>query len=128
MQYEEDGTSQSNGVVEQVGGTGATTSESFWTPTFEEEEFPLLEQVVSHASVSPTTQSARVLQAFAEGDLATYAYPLTTPVVKLPMFGKPSIVDLANVGDDVKLKVSRQLGELPPPNPRFPDGLDFEFR
>lgn len=128
LEYEEDGTAQSNGVVEMVGGTGQEQEEGRWLPAMQEEEYPLLSQVVSHASVSPTTQSERVLKAYEEADLATYAYPLTTPVVKLAMFGRPSILDLAEVGDNVRLRIGKTAGEQAPPSPRFPDGLDFEFR
>jgi hypothetical protein len=128
MQYEEDGTQQSNGVIEQVGGTGATAQESIETFPLQNEEYPLLEQIVSHASVSPTTQSETVLQAYAKGDLAVYTYPLTTPVVNMAMFDKPSIVDLANVGDNARLRIAKQAGEMPNNNPRFPNGLAFDYR
>lgn len=127
LEYQEDGTQQSNGVVEMVGGTGEDAEERRWAPAFAE-EYPLLSQVVSHASVSPTAQSARVLAAYEEGDLAVYSYPLTTPVVTLSMFGRPSILDLAEVGENVKLRIDKTAGEVPETNPRFPNGLDFTFR
>lgn len=127
LEYQEDGTQQSNGVVDMVGGTGEEAEERRWAPAFVE-EYPLLSQVVSHASVSPTTQSAKVLAAYEEGDLAVYSYPLTTPVVTLPMFGRPSILDLAEVGENVKLRIDKTAGEVPETNPRFPNGLDFTFR
>lgn len=128
LDYQEDGTAQSNGVVEMAGGTGQEQEEGRWLPAMQEEEYPLLSQVVSHASVSPTTQTERVLKAYEEADLAAYAYPLTTPVVTLAMFGRPSILDLAKVGDNVRLRIGKTAGEQAPPNPLFPDGLDFEFR
>lgn len=130
MQYQKDGGQQSNGVTEMVGGTSSVSEEVWWPPAYEDEEYPRLEQVISHPSVSPTTQPQEVLAAYANGDRALYTYPLTTPVVKLAMFGSPSVTDLRNLGDDATLRIPPEAlgGGGPNTCPRFPKGLEFDFR
>ena len=129
MEYSEDGTQMGNRVIEQTGATSGTEDVSKeWLPGMAEDGYPLLEKVVSHAALSPTPASEKVLEAYANGDLAIYAYPLLAPVIPLPMFGTPSIFDLAPVGDDVILRIPKGEGDLPANYPRFPEGLDYRFR
>jgi hypothetical protein len=128
MEYNEDGSQAGNRVVEQTGAISATATAAEWGPAMTEDGYPLLEKVVSHASLSPTAASAQVLQAYASGDLAVYAYPLLAPSIPLPMFGSPSIFDFLPIGNDVMLKVPTGAGALPSNNPRFPNGLDYRFR
>lgn len=132
MTYDEDGTQMGNRVIEQTGTVlsenADDTASGEWAPAMTEEGYPLLEKVVSHAALSSTASSAKVLQAYVNADLATYAYPLLAPVIPLPMFGSPSLTDLMPVGRDVMLKIPTAAGDLPPNNPLFPNGLEYRMR
>lgn len=128
MSYAEDGSQSGNRIVEQTGAISAAASSGSWAPATKEDGYPLLEKVVAHSALSPTPASEAVLQAYVKGDLAIYTYPLTTPVVTLPMFGSPSINDLTPIGKDVMLRIPTGEGDLPDNNPRFPNGLDYRFR
>jgi hypothetical protein len=132
MEYDEDGTQMGNRVIEQTGTIVSEDASDIasgeWGPAMSEEGYPLLEKVVSHAALSSTAASAKVLQAYVAADLATYAYPLLAPVVPLPMFGTPSLDELTPVGGDVMLKIPTAAGDVPPNNPRFPSGLEYRFR
>jgi hypothetical protein len=126
LEYDEDGTQQADRIVEQAGATIDRTGAGQWAPT-RDAGYPLLEAEVSHTALAPSEATAAVLRAYVEGSLAARAYPLTAPVVTLPMFGSPSIFEL-NVGDDVILRIPKVAGAQPLTNPRFPEGLEAPFR
>lgn len=128
LEYDEDGTQAGNRVIEQTGVISTEATSKSWGPATAEDGYPLLEKVVSHAALSPTVASPSVLEAYANGDLSIYTYPLLAPVIPMPMFGSPSIKDLAPIGQDVMLRVPVGEGELPANDPRFPDGLNYRFR
>lgn len=127
LEYDEDGSSMSNGIVEQLGAAGGVVNESQWAASMTTDGYPLYEQVVSHASFSPSGLPAPVQTAFVAGDLAKFAYPLTVPVVTVPLFGNPNF-NTYIAGDDVLLYVPTGAGQVPTNNPRFPNGLYYYFR
>lgn len=124
--YDEDGSQQADKVVEIAGATTIRSSQSVWQPA-REAGYPLYEAAVSHTSLAPSGDTEGVLKAYVAGYLMAYAFPLTTPVLTLPMFGSPSILDL-EVGDNIQLYVPKGAGAQPPNNPRFPEGLSEIFR
>lgn len=126
LEYGGDGTQQADRIVEMAGATITRSSTGVYLPA-REAGYPLFEAQISHTALAPTEDSAAVLEAYVGGSLAMRAYPLTAPVVTLPMFGSPSILEL-DVGDDVILRVPKGAGNLPANNPRFPEGGDFLFR
>jgi hypothetical protein len=128
LQYDEDGTQQADRVIEQAGATEDRSSLGIWLPAGAA-GYPLLETCVSHPSLAPTAEgtSDKILESYVGGELATRAYPLTAPVLVLPMFGTPSIFEL-DVGQDITLRVPKAAGEQPKTNPRFPNGLETTFR
>src|ERR1035441_6556644 len=106
LEYGGDGSQQADHIVEMAGATITRSSAGVYLPT-REAGYPLFETSISHTALAPTEDSAAVLEAYVGGALAMLAYPLTAPVVTLPMFGKPSILELT-VGDNVILRVDRK--------------------
>jgi hypothetical protein len=126
LEYDEDGTEQATRMVEQAGATEIRTRGEVWGPA-QVAGYPLLETTVSHTALAPSEDTRAVLEAYVTGSLATRAFPLTAPVVTLPLFGEPSIFDL-DVGMEVLLKSPTGEGDLPFNCPRFPNGLSERFR
>jgi hypothetical protein len=128
--YEQDGTQQSDGVVEQTGASGAVATESQWGPAMSQQGYPLFESAISHASMSPTSTPQSVLNAFIAGDLAMLAYPFTTPVVTVPAFDGPIALTDSNfsMGNDVLLYVPAASGQGITNVPLFPSGLAYYYR
>ena len=128
LQYDEDGTEQADRVVVQAGATRVRSKGDVWGPA-QVAGYPLLETQVSHTALAPLQKGVEqaALEAYVSGELTTKAYPLVAPTVTLPMFGEPSILEL-DVGQEVYLESPKGAGELPPDNPRFPNGLKQLFR
>lgn len=126
FEYDEDGSQQANSIVEQAGATIDRSSNGEWAPAVAA-GYPLLEACLSHPALAPTEASSTVLEAYTAGDLTVMAFPLTVPVVTLPLFGTPSIFDLA-AGDNAVLRVTKGAGDLILNNPRFPVGLEHTYR
>lgn len=128
FEFDEDGTRQSNGIVEMSGNSGAGGIENVYAESITTYGYPFLEQVVSRAAFSPVDQSPTVLDLWARGDLVVYAFPLAVATVTLPIFGNPALGTF-DVGDDVLLYIPPgTAGTNIPPNPRFPQGLAFYLR
>lgn len=127
-QYDEDGTEQATRVVVQAGATRVRSKGDVWGPA-QVAGYPLLETQVSHTALAPLQKGVEqaALEAYVSGELTTKAYPLVAPTVTLPMFGEPSILEL-DVGQEVYLVSSKGAGDVPPDNPRFPNGLKQLFR
>jgi hypothetical protein len=128
LQYDEDGTEQADRVVVQAGATRVRSKGDVWGPS-QVAGYPLLETQVSHTALAPLQKGIEgaALAAYVSGELTTKAYPLVAPTVTLPMFGEPSILEL-DVGQEVYLESPKGEGDLPPDNPRFPNGLKQLFR
>lgn len=128
VEWDEDGSTMSNGVVEMLGASGGISAEDQWGPSMETYGFPLTEQVVSHAAFSPTAEPATVLEAFQLADLSAYAFPLTAPTVTMPLFNSALPIGSFTVGDDILCRVDPPTGNQPPIAPRWPNGLNFWMR
>lgn len=130
--FSEDGTQMADGVVEMLAATGGVSGEQQAAVAFDD-GFPLVEQVMTHAAFSPAALPDTVTQAFANADLAMYAYPVIVPTVTMPLFddtgsgGYPSWGHWM-IGDDGLLVVPQTDGPGPPANPRFPNGLEYYYR
>jgi hypothetical protein len=124
--FDESGTAQATSVTEVATGSGGVATTGQWTAA-NTVGYPLLERVGSHASFSSAAIPQTVLDAYVANDLALSAYPVVTPQVTMPMFAEPAIGEWI-VGDDVRMLVAKTLGAGPPPNPRFPAGMDFYWR
>lgn len=130
--YEVNGTSQANGIVEMLSGSGGVSGEAFAEAPLQE-GWPLLEAMASHSSMSSIPAPDSVVEAFLTGDLALRAYPLAVLTVTYPLFDDtgsgayPSWGDWS-LGDDVIVILNPAQGNGPPSNPRFPNGLNFTFR
>lgn len=127
LEYDEDGGEQADRIVGIAGATKDRSNSDVYPPA-QALGYPLLEAQVSLPALAPTEgSSGPALEGFVGGALAMRAFPLTVPVVTLPLFGEPSIHEV-DVGQDVLLKVPLIAGEQPYQNPRFPKGLLFRFR
>jgi len=128
VQYDEDGTEQADRVVVLAGATTVRSKGEVWGPA-QVAGYPLLEAQVSRTALAPLQKGVErsALEAYVSGELTTNAYPLVAPTVTLPLFGEPSILQL-DVGQEVYLVSSAGAGDVPPDNPRFPNGLKQLFR
>lgn len=123
--YSVQGTSQANRVVEMSTSFGAVSQPYVWEPSMAVDGYPLLETLGMHTLFSATAEPQSVLNAWGANDLMLGAYPVVTPKLTQGLFDHPALGQWM-VGDDVRLLIPKQ-SDLPP-NPRFPDGLDFYFR
>ena len=136
LTYAEDGTNQANQIEEMAASGGGVGSTVTWVPSMATDGYPLLEAVESHMVFSPltyytgseVTASQPVLDAWGADDLALYAYPKTQLTVTVPLFGKALAIGDFIVGDDIRVIIPKQAGDLPPTCPRFPTGMDMYWR
>jgi len=127
INWDEDGTQQATEVTETSTGMGGVALTDTWEPAMTTDGYPLLESAASHSVVSSTTLSNAILVAFAQDDLALAAYPVVTPKITMPMKAEPQIGEWI-AGDEVRLLAAKQGGNVAPPVPRFPNGLDTYMR
>lgn len=129
MEYNEDGTEQANLVMGRAGGASEDVSveEGFYA-----KETPRLEATANMPAVSEHTNSKdenyfikAILKATVIGQEATQAFPLTTIVLTMPMFGTPSIFDLVE-GENYQFVIPTAGGDIAQNNPRFPEGYPDE--
>jgi hypothetical protein len=127
--YDEDGTSQANGLIAQSGGGGGRQPAAvFDSASFAAGYLPL-EGTTSHTQVNSVTQIA----ALADADLAVLANPIVSPVATLALptdLADTTRLNFADfiVGDDIMLHFGPYTGGGQNSDPRFPLGLFFEFR
>lgn len=124
--YPEDGTEQVNRVW-QAGSSQIYRLARKYTPSTADEGYPVLEAVDSHPSQEETgeTPTAANLARYAAGYLSQKVQPAVSPVLKLPMFGQPSITEI-DVGQRVRLTSIPTVGDLPDTDPRFDDQESLE--
>lgn len=129
MEYTEDGTEQANLVQGRAGGASEEISieDGFYA-----KETPRLEATANMPAVSEQTTKyddeqfiKAILRATVIGQEATQAFPLTTIVLTLPMFGTPSILDLVE-GENYPFVIPTSGGDIAQNNPRFPEGYPDE--
>lgn len=117
-EYAEDSTGQAMILVEQGSGGGIS-------PIIAEAKipgYPLLEETVSRSNLLSESQLAET----ALGDLGVVCYPVVTPWVELQVPGPLNPGEFA-LGDDLIIRVDPVSAEENT-NPRFPEGLEAEFR
>jgi hypothetical protein len=121
-EYPENGTSQAWVVTETGSGTGgivpATTNAELGG------EYPLLERTASHTQVI----SEETLVKIGFGDCQQTCYPVVTPWIELDALAGPLTLGEFALGDDVLWRVDPVAGAGNNTNPRFPDGMVFEWR
>jgi hypothetical protein len=126
-EYPEDSTSQANEVVETGSGTTGSVPVSAASETprqrVELDGYPLLQKVSSHTQIISDATLADV----AAGDLGAYCYPVVTPWIELPLPGPLGFGEFS-LGDDLLWRVDPVAGGGENTNPRFPEGMSFEWR
>lgn len=119
-EYPEDSTQQATEIVESGSGSGnivpATSAVSL-------PGYPLLQRAMSRSQII----SEETLAAIALGDLGLYCYPVVTPWLELPLPG-PLEPGEFSLGDDLLWRVDPVAGGGENTNPRFPNGVEFEWR
>jgi len=126
--YDEDGQQQATSVAETATGTGGVSTVGTWQPAMQVDGYPLLERVGIHSSFSTSYTPQAVLNAYVANDLALSAYPVVTPQVTVPLFGNDLALGDFTIGDDVRVIVPKAAAGEVPPDPRFPNGMDFYWR
>ncbi len=128
--YDEDSTKQATTIWETGSGTGnlQPIEASATLPGY-----PLLEQTFSRSDVNTESILANV----ALNDLGLSCYPITTPTIAIPVpvpdaQGRPDPTRLGfgdfGLGDDLLFRVDPVAGGGLNTDPRFPNGLYFEWR
>jgi hypothetical protein len=124
-----DGSEQAIEVTETGSGTGglepAVASANY-------PGYPLLQKVTARTQV--TTE--QLLETIALGDLALYGWPVVSPTLTLPLPlpGTPQAerhglaLGEFDVGDRLIFRVDPVAPGGPPPDPRFPQGMECELR
>lgn len=120
----EDGTQTGNTVYEQ-GASGSLVVSQNLLPL--QGGYPLLEQIKSRSNI----QSANILNVLSNlgiADLAVASYPVVTPSVTMDLFNSSVPLGGFIVGDDCRWIVPSSDGAGHVFDPRFPLGLDSEWR
>lgn len=133
-EYLEDATKQANEITETGSGSNGilpVTAEA--DEVIEAIGYPRLGLAISHTQVT----SDEVLARITLGDLALRCWPVVTPTLTMPVplpnaAGEIdptqfSFGDFEN-GDDARFEIDPIAGGGENTDPRFPDGLSFEFR
>ena len=132
LAWDEDASAQSTGIVEQTGASGSVASEVDYGPALSTYNYPLVEQAISHAELTPTALPAAVLAAMQSADQAIYTYPQLAPVVTVPVFGWGTGFSLTNltIGDDLYVYNPIRRTNLTGPSsmPFPPPGFSYYLR
>jgi hypothetical protein len=132
-EYPEDGTKQANSVTVTGSGSGGLQPATVIATQALEEGYPLLEAMVSHTQIN--NESVLVNVAFGEARLR--AWPVVTPNLILPVplpdaKGKIDPTKFSfgsfSLGDDFIWCVDPVAGEGENRSPRWPGGMEYEWR
>ena len=123
--YDVKGTAQADSVVEMATAAGAVSAPYVYTPAMSVYGYPRLEMLGMHTLFTSTTEPKAVMNAWGANDLMLNAFPIVTPKLTQDVFAQPTL-GAWEMGDDMRVVVPK-YADLPP-NPRFPQGLDFHFR
>jgi hypothetical protein len=126
IEYEppEDGTQVGNVVYEQ-GSSGSLVISENVNPI--NAGYPILEQIKSRSNITSANMLA-ILTAMGISDLAQISYPVVTPSVTMDMFSSSVPLGDFITGDDVRWLIPTVDQSGNPFDPRFPVGIDSEFR
>jgi hypothetical protein len=119
-EYPEDSTQQATEISETGSGTGGVTPA---TASVALPGYPLLQRANSRTQVI----SEETLAEIAVGDLGVYSRPIVTPWIELAVPG-PLNPGEFTLGDDLLWRIDPVSGGGENTNPRFPEGMSFEFR
>jgi hypothetical protein len=120
----EDGTQAANTIYEQ-GISGSLVVSQNFNPL--DDGYPIIETIKSRANI----QSANVLPVLTQlglAGLAVQSYPVVTPSVVLDLFSGSLPLGSFIAGDDVRWIIPATDGAGNIFDPRFPSGLDDEWR
>lgn len=120
----EDGTQTGNTVYEQGSSSALSVSQNLAAL---QGGYPLLEQIKSRSQI----QSGNIMAVLAQigiTDLALASYPPATPAVVTDLFSGSLPLGEFTVGDDVRWIIPKTGGDGQVFDPRFPNGLDEEWR
>jgi hypothetical protein len=126
--YDEDSTQQATSVTETASGSAAPVVATANVP-----DYPLLERAFARTQVLDDDTLANI----AIGDLGIYCYPVTTPTITVPIaipdqngHGDPGPIGFHEftLGDDMLFRVDPLAGGGMNVDPRFPNGMSFEWR
>lgn len=120
----EDGTQVGNTMYEQ-GMSGSLVVAQNAAPLAS--GYPILEQIKSRSNIT-SANVIEVLSALGASDLAQASYPVATPVVTTDLLNGPVPLGQFIVGDDVRWLIPATDGVGNVFDPRFPSGLDEEWR
>lgn len=120
----EDGTQAGNTIYEQ-GSSGSLNVSQNIQPL--NGGYPILEQIKSRANIT-SANMLNILAVQGIADLAILSYPVATPVVTTDLFSGPIPLGQFVVGDDCRWVIPQATGTGGVFDPRFPNGVDTEFR
>jgi hypothetical protein len=124
-EFPEDGTQTANRIYE-LGGSGAISVSEF-NPATQEQGYPLWERVISRASIQSQNIEG-LLEQIGFSDLAIYSYAPVTPTITIGVNDPNLPLGSFTVGDDIKLFIPETAPTGEVYDPRFPQGLEREFR
>lgn len=122
--FPEDGTQTANQIY-GIGGSGAIVVDENIYPL--EQGYPLYERVMSRAQIQSQHITA-ILNQIGVSDLATYSYAPVTPSCTLSATDPNLPLGSFIVGDDVQIYLPEKGPDGEVFDPRFPNGLDQEWR
>ena len=126
--YPVDSTSQATDITETGSGTGGVQPVEAVTTL---PGYPRLQRTFSRTQINDQGTLGNI----AGGDLELYAWPVITPTITLPlalpgMASAPGALALGSfsIGDDLIWKIDPLAGGGQNTEPRFPQGMDYEWR
>lgn len=126
--YPVDSTSQANDITETGSGTGGVQPVEAVTTIA---GYPKLQRTFSRTQITDQGTLGNI----AGGDLALYAWPVITPTITLPLAlpgiaSAPGALALGafSIGDDLIWKIDPLAGGGQNSDPRFPQGMNYEWR
>lgn len=129
LEWPEDASNQAWQVKET--GAGGGLAATLWATEVGEAGWPPLQKVSPRSQV--TEEAA--LERIGKGDLSQWAWPITTPTLTVPLWEPEKGLNAARfgmrsfeLGDDATVRFDAVNGSNRNVDPRFPDGLDFDFR
>ena len=120
----EDGSQAANTFYEQ-GSSGSLVVSQNILPL--QQGYPLLEQVASRANIT-SANILNVLTVLGIADLYVSSFPVCTPSITMDLFTTTLPLGEFVVGDDVRWIIPATDGTGEVFDPRFPGGLDAEWR
>ena len=122
--FPEDATQMANVIYEQGISSSLIVSENLYPL---QQGYALVEKTISRANIT-NANILNILTFLGVSDLYLFSYPVVTPTVTMDMFSSSVPLGSFITGDDVRLIVPTTDGAGHVWDPRFPTGLDQEWR